>query len=204
MTQRVCRYVTVPFVPAFAFLALTGCGLGGGNDLPSSVTVEFGDGSTAEVGKGDGVPSLKNSTWDFFRTASNGQGTVFVTVVFDEKGGLSRFENSTIASEIFGSTIKFDGIRHNTTQQGLQYVGATYGAPTSDATGFGFEGRVKAYAAGLEAATATASAWGQFDPDDSNIIRGEFAFTSRVTLLSIPEGNQDEEWTYIGHRVVAE
>ncbi len=71
MTQRVCRYVPVPFVPAFAFLALTGCGLGGGNDLPPSVTVELPDGTTVEADKGDGVPSLKNSTWDFSRTASS-------------------------------------------------------------------------------------------------------------------------------------
>ena len=203
MIKRVCRYLTVPFAAALAFLTLAGCGLGG-SDLPSAVTVELPDGSTVEAGKGDGVASLESSTWDFSRTASNGQGTVFVTVVFDENGALARFENSTIASEIFGSTIKFDGIRHNTTQQGLQYVGATYGASTSDATGFAFEGLMKAYAAGIEAATATASSWGVYDPDDSNVIRGEFAFTTVVTLLSIPEGDQDENWTYIGHRVVGE
>ena len=134
----------------------------------------------------------------------SGQGAPFVRLRFGSNGELAAFENSTFAQEIFGSALLFDGVRHNTTQPGLQYVAATYGAETSDSTGFTFEGRLTAFAAGLEAANATASALGEFDPDDPNLMRGLFEFSSRVTLLDYPEGNQDVQFSFLGRRVTGE
>jgi len=78
----------------------------------------------------------------------------------------------------------------------------TYGAETSDGTGFTFEGRLTAFAAGLQAGYATATATGTFDPDDPNTMTGTFSYSTRVTLISMPEANVDEEFTFIAHRVV--
>ena len=186
-----------------ALALLVGCGATA-TSLPSVVTVELPDGSTVEADQGSGVPSLEDSKWEFFRTAGNLQGAAFVTVVFDDDGALSRFENNTIASEIFGNTILFDGKRHNTTRQGLQYAAATYGAETADASGFAFEGHLEAFAGGLSAANATAIASAEFDPNDPDIVRGTFSFSSRVTLLNIPEGDQDDEFSFFGRRVDVE
>ena len=172
--------------------------------MPAAVTVELPDGTEVRATQGSGVISFANTEWDFFAVAGNAQGAAFVRLVFGSNGELTAFENNTLASNIFGSTILFDGARHNTTQQGLQYAAATFGAETSDATGFAFEGVVTAFAAGFEAATANASAMGEFDPDDPDIIRGTFSFSSRVTLLDIPEGNQDFDLNYEGRRVTGQ
>ncbi len=180
-----------------ALLVTVGCG-GGQSSVPSAVTVELPDGTEVRATQGSGVITLADSEWDFFRT---GSASAFVRIQFGSSGELTRFDNNTIASNIFGSTLIFDGVVHNTTQQGLQYVAATFGAETADSTGFAFEGHLTGLAAGLEAATATATASGTFDADDPNTMTGDFSFNSRVTLLDIPEGNIDDEFTFVGRRV---
>lgn len=202
MIDRV-RNLAVWFVlPALMVPIVAGCN--SSNGLPSALTIELPDGSSVKADKGAGAPSLANSSWRFFRTAENGQGTAFVTVVFDENGALERFEDNTLVRDIFGSTILFDGKKHPTSQAGLDYAAATYGAQTADATGFTFEGRVTAFAVVVQAASATASATGVFDPDDPNTVRGTFTFSSVVTLISIPEGNQSDEFSYVGQRLIGE
>lgn len=183
-----------------SFIAI-GCGPPN-NGLSKTTTVELPDGTVQEVTLGSGVISFADSEWEFFRVAgSSAQIAPFVVIIFGPEGELAAFENNTIAQEIFGATILFDGQRHNTTQPGLQYAAATFGAATADATGFAFEGEITAFAAGFEAANATASAVGEFEGDDIDTIRGTFSFSSRVTLLDIPEGNLDEEFPFVGRRV---
>ena len=196
------RATRLMIMASVAIATTSGCNSGpGANGLPESVTVQLPDGTEVDATLGSGVISLADTSWQLSRTSSNAQGAAFVTIQFGPEGELARFEESTIASSIFGTTLIFDGARHNTTQAGLQYAAATFGAETADASGFAFEGRVTAFAAGLEAASATASAQAEFDPDDPDTIRGTFTFSSRVTLLSIPEGNVDDEFTFIGRRV---
>ena len=36
------------------------------------------------------------------------------------------------------------------------------------------------------------------DPNDPNVVRGTFAYSTRVTLISIPEANQDDEFSFLG------
>src|SRR3990172_6122225 len=109
-------------------ISFIGCGSGNRTGLPKSVTLELLDGTIIEVEQGAGAASLANSQWQFFRTSPSAQAIAFVTVNFGPDGNLESFENNTIAQEIFGDTILFDGQRHNTTQQGLQYAAATFGA----------------------------------------------------------------------------
>ena len=180
--------------------AQLGCAGGSGGSLPETVTVELPDGTSVEVEQGAGAPSLANSTWEFFQTTSAGQSIPFVTITFGPEGNLERFENNTLASEIFGDTILFDGARHNTTQKGLTYVAATFGAETTDASGFTFEGRLSAFAGPIEAATATATASASYDADDPDTVVGTFSFSSRVTISSVPEGDIDLQFDIIGHR----
>lgn len=178
---------------------LLGCGPR--NGLPNTVTVTLPDGSQIDATQGAGVIALADTTWDFFRSADNAQSGAFVRVKFGPEGELDRFENNTIAAEIFGDTLIFDGERHSTTQAGLQYAAATYGAESADETGFTFAGRITAFAVGLTAATAEASAIAEFDADDPNTVRGVFSFSSQVTLLEMPEGNLDDEFSFVGRRV---
>ena len=183
-------------VLAVAFtLAMAGCGAGG--SLPDSVEVQLPDGTTQTVTLGAGVPSLADSTWVFFE----GGGLPFMTITFGPNGELTKFEDNTLASEIFGDTIYFDGETHQTNQPGLSYSAATYGAQTADAIGFAFEGRISAFAAGLKAAEATASATGTFDLDNPDRMTGVFSFTSQVTITSIPGANLDEEFEFVAERV---
>ena len=91
-----------------------------------------------------------------------------------------------------------------TSQTGVTYAASTYGAETADATGFSFQGRAVAYAAGLQAGTATASAIGELDSVDPNIMRGTFSFTTRTTLIDIPEANVDDEFSFLAQRVTEE
>jgi len=192
---------------ASACMTAGGCGSFslGSNGLPETVTVELPDGSTVEVEQGAGAPSLANSTWQFFQTNSSGQSaSPFVTITFGAEGNLERFDNNTIATEIFGDTIIFDGGRHNTAQKGLQYSAATFGAETADASGFTFEGRLAAFAAGFQAATGTANATATYDASDSNTVVGTFSVSTRVTIASIPNGNVDLEFVFVGHRVTGE
>ena len=184
-------------------LSVMGCG-SRSTGLPESVTLELPDGTTVEADQGDGAPSLANSQWEFFRSSSSAQSIAFVTINFGPDGNLESFEENTIAQEIFGDTIQFDGQRHNTAQKGLQYAAATFGAETADAGGFAFEGRLTAFAAGFEAARATATAMATYDPDDPDTIEGTFTFSTRVSIASIPEGDMDDEFPFVGRRVTDE
>lgn len=177
-------------------LAMAGCGVVGGA-LPDSLEVTLPDGTTQTVTQGAGVPSLANSTWVFFE----GGGLPFMTITFGPEGELTQFDNNTMAQEIFGDTIHFDGQTHSTNQRGLTYTAATYGAQTADASGFAFEGRMTAFAATFKAAEATASASGTFDIDNPDRMTGVFRFTSEVTLADIPSANMDEEFEFVAERV---
>lgn len=180
-------------------LCLPGCG--GQAGLPDTVTIELPDGTTQEVTLGAGVPSLANSTWEFERAADTAQSTVFLTISFGPEGNLDRFEGNTIAPHIFGDTILFDGERHSTNQPGLSYAAATYGAETNDASGFAFEGILTAFAGGIQAANASASASGTFDPSDPDRMTGTFAITTEVTLTQIPGANVDDSFNFVANRV---
>lgn len=197
MRSRGHRLSGVVWLP-FALLVIGGCG---GNKLPQTTTIELPDGTTQEATLGSGVVSFANSRWQFFQTSPTAQSAAFATIRFGPNGELEAFEDNTIASNIFGNTIIFDGERHPTNQQGLTYEAGTFGAATADARGFAFEGAVTAFAAGIQAASATASAQGEFQNDDINTVHGTFEFSSRVTLLDIPEGNIDMSFEFIGQRV---
>jgi hypothetical protein len=154
---------------------------------------------------GSGVITLADTEWDFFNTGANAQAAPFIRVRFNENGSLRSFENNTLAQEVFGSRILFDGRRHATNQFGLDYTAATYGATTEDGTGFAFEGRFTAFAGGLiEAANGRASATGTFDPDDPNVMRGTFSYSMHVTIDLIPYPDQADEFSFVAERVAAE
>jgi len=187
---------------AVALLAVTGC-FSRSNSLPSTIIVELPDGTTVEVEQGDGVPSLADSSWDFYRTAGEAQSTAFVTVIFGPEGALEAFENNTIASELLGPTILFDGERHETSQEGFEYAATTFGAGTADGTGFSFEGRFTAFYAGLKVGEGEATATGTFDPDDPDVMTGTFYYATEVTLpIPIEGGDQEDEFPFIARRVV--
>ena len=179
-------------------LALCACG---GNGLPDQVTIQLPDGTEVQTTLGSGVLSFADSLWEFVASNGSGQGIPFVTVRFGPNGELAAFEDNTLAANILGTTILFDGNRHPTAITGVTYAAATFGAQTADARGFTFEGRFTAFAAGIQAANGIAVATGEFDGEGVDTIRGVFTFTSRVTLLDIPEGNQDLEIDYIGRRL---
>jgi len=183
---------------------LFGCGSGSRGTLPETLILELPDGTSVEVEQGAGAPSLANSEWQFFRNSSSGQAIAFLTVYFGSDGNLESFEENTIAREIFGDTIYFDGERHSTEQQGLQYAAATFGAETADASGFAFEGRLSAFVAGFEAATATATATATYDADDPNTVFGAFTFSTRVLVASFPGANMDDSFNFVGRRVTGE
>ena len=135
-------------------LSFVGCGFRN-SDHPETVTIELPDGTTVEVEQGSGAPSLANSQWQFFRTDGLAEALV-ATVNFGRDGNLVSFEENTFAPETFGDTILFDGQRHSTTQQGLEYAAVTFGA--ENAGGFTFEGQLAAFFAGIKAANGTATA----------------------------------------------
>lgn len=189
-------------LPALSCLVLSGCGAK--SAAPSSVDVTLPDGTTVTATMGSGVISLADSVWAFCRDANSTSClNPFMTVRFSSTGSLDAFEDNTIASAIFGDTILFDGLRHNTAQPSLQYSAATFGAEASDSSGFTFQARLSAFAAGFEAATATATATAEFDADDPDVVRGTFSFTSQVLLFPelFPQGNMDDEFPFIGQRV---
>lgn len=197
-SNRILRYGGRFAIVALFAGATAGCG---GGSLPDSVIIELPDGTITSATMGAGVPSLADSTWQFYQSYGAGQSRAFMVISFGPDGNLELFEDNSIAPAVFGETIIFDGQQHPTTQAGLSYVAATYGAETSDATGFAFEGRLTAYAAGIKAAEATASASGTFAPADPDTMTGTFAFTSEVTLMDMPEANLDESFDFIAHRV---
>lgn len=202
MSKRVTWVSGVWVFAACLGLAVVGCG--GSQAVPSGVEVTLPDGTTVNATLGSGVVSLADSEWEFFHAAGGGQGTPFVKIRFGSEGQLDSFVDNTLASSIFGSTILFDGQRHNTSLSGVQYEAATYGAETSDSSGFTFEGRLAGYAAGLEAATANATATAVFEDDDPDTVRGDFSFSSQILLFPelFPQGNLNQELPFIGRRVV--
>jgi hypothetical protein len=182
-------------------MVTAGCG-STKSDVPRAVTVTLPDGTEQRVTQGSGIITLADTQWDLYAVAGNAQSAPFITLRFGSSGKLTRFNNNTIAPDIFGSTIYFDGERHATRQSGLEYTAATYGAETEDSTGVAFEGRMTAFAAGfVEAARVIASASGTFDPDDPDVLRGEFSYSSRVTIASIPNGNQSDSFNFVAYRV---
>lgn len=202
MASRTIRKGVVVTFSSLAVITLAGC-FAGSSGLPSSVTVELPDGTTVDVNQGAGAQSLADTEWQFFRAAGAAQGLSFLTIHFGPGGSLDSFENNTISQEIFGSSIRFDGARHTTSQKGLTYAATTFGAETTDGTGFTFEGRMTAFTGGIQVGTATATATGTFAPDDPNTMTGTFAFSTRLTLpVDIPEANQNDEFPFIAHRVV--
>ncbi len=190
---------------ALTFTAIAGCGSRGGG-LPSTVTIELPDGTETQATLGAGVLSLANTKWQFFHASGSAQGPAFVTIAFGPAGNLQAFEDNTFASEYFGSTILFDAERHSTSQAGLTYFAATYGAETSDASGLAFEGLLNAFTAGIKVASARATASGTFDPDDPDTMTGEFAFVVDILVSSpgVPSDTQEQAFSFIAHRVVEE
>lgn len=184
----------------FVGMTMIGCGLGA-PALPASLTVELPDGEERVAQIGSGPVSLANSEWAFFR-GSSPSGTQFVRLIFDENGGIESFQDNTIAREIFGDTIILDGARHNTTQQGLTYVAGVYGAETTSGDGIAFEVRIKGFAAGIEAATGSASASATFTNEDHTEMNGTFAFSTAVTITDIPGANQSDEFEFTAIRIV--
>jgi hypothetical protein len=203
MRHRVIRVALFIVVPV-AFVMLTaGCGVRGGS-LPDSVTIELPDGSTTSATLGSGVARLADTTWEFFVTAGPEQAAPFVKITFGPLGNLETFDDNTIAADIFGSQLIFDGQRHSTTVSGITYTAGTYGAETSDANGFAFEGRLNAFAAGFLVARGNASASGNFDPDNPDLMTGTFSFEFEVTVSvpGVPETSGNETFGFIAHRVV--
>ncbi len=199
MSHHMFRVLVVGAM-GLTFLTVNGCGGPANNGLASEVTVQLPDGTSTTATLGSGVIALADSSWEFFTTAINGQGVPFVVITFGPNGELTEFNDNTLGADIFGSTILFDGARHNTAQSGLQYAAATFGAQTSDATGFTLAADISVFAVGLEAATATATATGMFDANDPDVMTGTFDFVSTVTLLDIPEGNQNISISFLGRR----
>lgn len=175
------------------------------NAVPDTVTVQLPDGTSTDVVLGAGVPSLAASTWEFFVTGPldnpSGQSLPFLVITFGPNGELTQFDGNTIAPEIFGDTIYFDGTNHPTNQQPISYTAGTYGAETSDASGFSFVGRLTAFAAGFTAANATITATGTFDPADPDTMTGDFTYSVRATSSLIPNGNFDDGYAFVAHRV---
>jgi len=199
MSKRISGVSGVFVFSAWLGLAVVGCG----GSAPSGVDVTLPDGTTVNATLGSGVVTLADTEWEFFSGVGGGQWTPFVTVRFGSEGQLDSFVDNTIASSIFGETIIFDGARHNTSLSGVQYAAATYGAETSDSSGFTFEGRLSGFTAGVEAAKATATASAVFDETDPDTVRGNFSFSSEVLLFPelFPQGNLDDEFSFIGLRV---
>ncbi len=191
--------VTICLFVVFAGL-VTGCGTSG-TSVPQSVTVQLPDGTTQEVTLGAGVASLANTTWTFYQDLDNNQSVRFATVTFGPEGNLASFEDNTLAPEVFGDTLLFDGTKHATSQQGLSYTAGTYGAETTDATGFTFAARLAAFAAGLQVATGTADATGSFDADNPDRMTGTISITTDVSFPGFEDANIDEEFAFWAVRV---
>lgn len=206
MSNRTLTKRCVLVVSVFTVVGLLGCGGGRATGLPESVTIQLPDGTETEATLGAGVLSLADTTWEFTQVWPGGalSGTPFVTITFGPEGELTSFENNTVASEIFGDTILFDGARHNTSQQGLSYAAGTFGAETSDGNGFAFVGELNAFAPILgKVAEATATASGVFDADDPDVMSGTFTFDGEVLvdLPGVPTDPFSDEFDYIAHRV---
>lgn len=202
-SRRIVRLSVTLCLSSVCAGLLSGCGAAA-SAIPETAVVELPDGTTQEVTLGAGVASLADTTWQFNQDLGNGSFTRFATVTFGPQGNLASFGNNTLAPEIFGDTLLFDGAVHATSQQGLSYTAGTFGAETSDATGFAFEGRLAAFAAGFQVATGEANASGTFDADDPDRMTGTISIVTEVSFPGFEEGNVDEEFDFFAVRVVAE
>lgn len=184
-------------------LCLVGCG--GSSSLPDTVSVNLPDGTQAEVTLGAGVLSLADTTWDFYQIygTNSESGTPFVRITFGSDGELSSFDDNTFVADIFGDQILFDGERHDTNQPPVTYEAATYGAETSDASGFTFVGNLNAFAPVLGmVAEATADAQGEYDETDPDLMTGSFTFSgSTVDLPGAPAQTFEDTMDFVARRV---
>ncbi len=187
-------------VAAMAFIMYPGCS---GSSLPETVIITLPDGTQTEATLGSGVLSLADTTWTFYQ-GSVISGVPFVTITFGPDGELTAFEDNTISTEVFGDTILFDGNRHDTAFPGLSYSAATYGAETSDSTGFSFVGQLDAFVIILgQVADGVAEATGTFDADDPNIMTGNFSFTVDITveIPGVPVEDTMDSFAFIAQKV---
>lgn len=182
-----------------AIFAVSGCSPA---TLPATVIVDLPDGTSVEVEEGAGVASLANTSWRFMRATGAAQGLPFLTISFGPQGNLERFGDNTIAPQIFGSEILFDGKKHATAMSGVSYAASTYGAETVDGSGFTFASRMTAWFGPVIVGEATATATGIFDPDDPNTMTGTFAFTTELAFFEMPEAELDEEFFFAADKVV--
>lgn len=206
-SHRIVRLSVILCLSLVCAGLMPGCGGGAADAIPETTIVELPDGTTQEVSLGAGVASLANTTWRFNRVVGDGF-VPFATVSFGPQGNLTSFENNTLAPEIFGDTLLFDGKEHATSQQGLTYVAGTFGAETNDATGFAFEAVLAAFfgIAG-QVATGNANASGTFDADNPDRMTGTISINTEVTLplgITFPgaeDANVDEEFAFFGVRL---
>ena len=203
MHHRSPRIDSTLWLAGLTTIVLGGC-FPANNNLPATVIVELPDGTSVEVEQGGGAPSLADSSWRFFRvTGAAQQANAFVTITFGPGGALEKFDNSTFAQQVFGSTILFDGQQHATSQEGIAYAASTFGAETSDGTGFSFEGRLTAFFTGLPVGGADANATGTFEPDDPNTMTGTFTFSTELSIPIPIEGVEvNDEFDFIARRVI--
>lgn len=201
MHKMLCGTGALVSVSVMTLGMLAGCGATA-NPLPKEVSVVLPDGTTTDAVIGSGPQSLANKQLSLRRTLPSGQGFQFIRIVFNDQGGVSEFADNTIAPEIFGTSIILDGKGHSTQQAGLSYSGGVYGAETNDGSGIAFEARIKGFAAGLQAASATASATATWE-DDGTLV-GTFSYSTRVTLVDIPNANQDATFSFAASVLDAE
>lgn len=172
---------------------VVGCGAAGA-PLSESLTVTLPDGSSADAQLGKGPESLANKKLTIQRSSSSGQSFTFLSIVFNEDGGIEEFNENQLARQIFGDRIILDGKEYPTAQQGLTYSGGVYGAGTEDGEGIVFEARINAYAARLLAARATASVTGTWVDDTT--LTGTLEYSSETTLIDIPEANIKDSFDF--------
>jgi len=106
-------------------------------------------------------------------------------------------------SAVGGFDADLYGERHDTNQPPVTYEAATYGAETSDASGFTFVGNLNAFAPVLGmVAEATADAQGQYDETDPDLMTGSFTFSgSTVDLPGAPAQTFDDSMDFVARRV---
>jgi hypothetical protein len=191
-------------IPASLFSAflllvpvLTSCG--NNASLPQSVELTLPSGIVLEARFGSGPASLANTEWRVYRVAPNAQDTPFLTLIFNEEGGISEITDNSIAPQIFGDTILLDGQRHPTTQEGLTYAAAVYGTESDDGSEIAFDLRLRGYVAGVLAATGEASA--QAMRIDEDAMEGTFHYKTEVTIVDIPGANQEETLNFRAQRL---
>ena len=100
-----------------------------------------------------------------------------MTLVFDSGGNLTSFVDFTLASDVLGSELILDDKKHPTGITGVEYSAITFEAETADGMGFTFVTSIFAFIPIFgEIASGTATATSQLDPDDPDIMTGDFVF----------------------------